>query len=95
MGGVLKLIARRQCFGEAAWLNNSASEGDMQTLMIPFTPRYFVLTACALLTVILFVIGLESLKALEIVIIPLLLFGALTLVGIRDMLQKRHAVLRN
>jgi glutamate synthase domain-containing protein 2 len=67
----------------------------MQTLMIPFTPRYFVLTACALLTVILFVIGLESLKALEIVLIPLLIFGALTLVGIRDMFQKRHAVLRN
>ena len=67
----------------------------MQTLMIPFTPRYFVLTACALLTVVLFVIALESLKAFEIVIIPLLLFGALTLVGIRDLTQKRHAVLRN
>ena len=67
----------------------------MQTLMIPFTPRYFILTSCALLTVILFVIGLESLKALEIVIIPLLLFGALTLLGVRDLVQKRHAVLRN
>ena len=67
----------------------------MQTLMIPFTPRYFVLTACALLTVVLFVISLESLKAFEIVIIPLLIFGALTLVGIRDLTQKRHAVLRN
>jgi len=67
----------------------------MQTLMIPFTPRYFILTTCALLTVVLFFIGLESLKALEIVILPLLLFGALTLLGIRDLLQKRHAVLRN
>jgi glutamate synthase domain-containing protein 2 len=67
----------------------------MQTLMIPFTPRYFILTTCALLTVILFAIGLESLKALEIVIVPLVLFGALTLLGIRDLLQKRHAVLRN
>ena len=67
----------------------------MQTLMIPFTPRYFMLTACALLTVVLFMISLESLKAFEIVIIPLLIFGALTLVGIRDVFQKRHAVLRN
>jgi glutamate synthase domain-containing protein 2 len=67
----------------------------MQTLMIPFTPRYFILTTCALLTVLLFAIGLESLKALEIVIIPLVLFGALTMLGIRDVLQKRHAVLRN
>src|SRR3954454_11789786 len=67
----------------------------MQTLMIPFTPRYFILTACTLLTMLLFVIGLESLKALEIVFIPLVLFGALTLLGLRDILQKRHAVLRN
>src|SRR5687768_8665054 len=67
----------------------------MQTLMIPFTPRYFILTACAILTVVMFLISLESLKAFEIAIIPLLLFGALTLLGIRDLTQKRHAVLRN
>lgn len=67
----------------------------MQTIMIPFTPRYFVLTACAALTVIFFVIGLESLKAFEIAIIPLILFGALTVLGIRDLTQTRHAVLRN
>lgn len=67
----------------------------MQTLLIPFTPRYFVLTTCAVLTVVLFLISLESFKAFEIVIIPLLLFGGLTLLGIRDLLQKRHAVLRN
>ncbi len=67
----------------------------MQTLMIPFTPRYFVLTACAILTVMFFFIGLESLKAFEIAILPFLLFGALTLLGIRDLTQKRHAVLRN
>jgi glutamate synthase domain-containing protein 2 len=67
----------------------------MQTLMIPFTPRYFVLTACAILTVMFLAIGLESLKAFEIAVIPFLLFGALTLLGIRDLTQKRHAVLRN
>ncbi len=67
----------------------------MQTLMIPFTPRYFVLTACAVITVVLGLIALESFKAFEIVVIPLVLFGGLTLVGIRDLLQKRHAVLRN
>jgi len=73
----------------------SASKDDMQTLLMPFTPRYFVLTACALLTVVMFVISLESLKAFEIVIVPMLIFGALTVVGIRDLTQKRHAVLRN
>lgn len=67
----------------------------MQTLMIPFTPRYFVLTACAVITVVLGLIAFESFKAFEIVVIPLVLFGGLTLVGIRDLLQKRHAVLRN
>ena len=30
----------------------------MQTLMIPFTPRYFVLTACAILTVVMFSIAI-------------------------------------
>ena len=67
----------------------------MQLLMMPFTPRYFILTACAILTLVLFAISLESLKAFEIAIIPLLVFGALTLLGIRDLMQKRHAVLRN
>jgi hypothetical protein len=67
----------------------------MQTLMIPFTPRYFIFTTCAILTVLFFVIGFESIKALEITIIPLVIFGALTLLGIRDLTQKRHAVLRN
>jgi glutamate synthase domain-containing protein 2 len=67
----------------------------MQTLMIPFTPRYFILTACAILTVVFFFISLESFKAFEIAIVPLLVFGALTLLGIRDLTQKRHAVLRN
>src|SRR5258705_13965705 len=67
----------------------------MQTLMIPFTPRYFILTTCAILTVVFFVIGYESIKALEVAIIPLVIFGALTLLGIRDLTQKRHAVLRN
>src|SRR5208337_4551202 len=34
-------------------------------------------------------------KALDLVLIPLLIFGGLTLLGIRDLMQKSHAVLRN
>ncbi|ETR78174.1 glutamate synthase [Afipia sp. P52-10] len=67
----------------------------MQSLMLPFTPRYFVFTACVVITAVLLLIGLESFKAFEIVVIPLVLFGGLTLLGIRDLIQKRHAVLRN
>ncbi|HTC02260.1 MAG TPA: FMN-binding glutamate synthase family protein, partial [Xanthobacteraceae bacterium] len=34
-------------------------------------------------------------KAFDLILIPLVIFGALTLLGIRDLTQKSHAVLRN
>jgi glutamate synthase domain-containing protein 2 len=40
-------------------------------------------------------IGISDRKVLDLVLIPILIFGALTLVGIRDLLQQNHAVLRN
>ena len=67
----------------------------METLMLPFTPRFIVLTLCSVVTALLLGIGIVDKKALDIVIVPIIVFGALTLLGIRDLLQKRHAVLRN
>ena len=69
----------------------------MQTLMLPFSPRFIVLTICAVVTALLLGIGLfdHNPKALDVVLIPLLIFGGLTLVGVRDLVQKSHAVLRN
>src|ERR1700751_2846078 len=70
---------------------------SMETLMLPFSPRYIVLTICAVVTALLLGIGIfdHNPKAFDIVLIPLLIFGGLTLLGIRDLLQKSHSVLRN
>jgi glutamate synthase domain-containing protein 2 len=69
----------------------------METLMIPFTPRYIILTICAVVTALLVTIGIvdAKLKVWELLAIPILIFGGLTLLGIRDLTQENHAVLRN
>src|SRR5258705_1081013 len=67
----------------------------METLMLPFSPRYIVLTICGVVTVLLLGIGILDRKDFDLVLIPLVIFGALTLVGIRNLTQKSHVVLRN
>jgi glutamate synthase domain-containing protein 2 len=67
----------------------------METLLLPFSPRFIVLTICAVVTALLFALGIFDRKVFDIVLVPMLIFGALTLLGIRDLTQKNHAVLRN
>src|ERR1039458_4846586 len=67
----------------------------METLMLPFSPRFIVLTICAVVTALLLSLGIVDRKVFDLVLIPMLVFGALTLLGIRDLMQKSHAVLRN
>src|SRR5438128_1607094 len=69
----------------------------METLLLPFSPRYIVLTICAVVTALLIGIGIfdHNHKVWEVLLIPVVIFGALTLLGIRDLVQKNHAVLRN
>ena len=67
----------------------------METLMLPFSPRYIVLTICAVVTVLLTGIALADHKVFDLVLIPVMIFAALTLLGIRDLFQQNHAVLRN
>ena len=69
----------------------------METLLLPFSPRYIILTICAVVTALLVGIGIfdAKLKVWELLLIPIVIFGALTLLGIRDLTQKNHAVLRN
>src|SRR5947208_2012637 len=69
----------------------------METLLLPFSPRYIVLTICAVVTALLIGIGIfdHDHKVWEVLLIPVVIFGALTLLGIRDLTQKSHAVLRN
>lgn len=63
--------------------------------MLPFTPRFIILTICSVVTALLLGIGLFDHKAFDVVLLPLVVFGALTALGVRDLIQKRHAVLRN
>ncbi|WP_445491770.1 FMN-binding glutamate synthase family protein [Rhodopseudomonas sp. RCAM05734] len=69
--------------------------GLMETLMLPFSPRFIVLTICSVVTVLLIGIALSDHKVFDLVLIPTLVFAGLTALGIRDLVQKDHAVLRN
>jgi glutamate synthase domain-containing protein 2 len=67
----------------------------METLLLPFSPRFIVLTICGVVTALLLGIGIVDSKAFDLVLVPMLVFAGLTALGIRDLLQKNHAVLRN
>jgi glutamate synthase domain-containing protein 2 len=67
----------------------------METLLLPFSPRFIVMTICAVVTALLLGLGIFDRKVFDLVLVPMLIFGGLTLLGIRDLLQKSHAVLRN
>jgi glutamate synthase domain-containing protein 2 len=67
----------------------------METLLLPFSPRFVVLTICAVATGLLLGFGIADHRVFDLVLIPLLIFGGLTALGIRDLTQKSHAVLRN
>src|SRR5580704_14251081 len=67
----------------------------METLMLPFSPRFIVLTICSVVTALLLGFGIADGKLFDLVLIPMLIFGGLTALGIRDLTQKGHAVLRN
>ncbi len=69
----------------------------MATLGLAFSPRFIVLTLAASLTV-LCLVWLSAGAVPEVRGFPvggLILFGGLTCVGVHDLIQTRHAVLRN
>ena len=69
----------------------------MQALAMAFSPRFIILTVAVLLTLLcLALIGVGAMHYARIFLTTgALLFGALTLLGVRDLFQTRHAVLRN
>src|ERR1700749_1129561 len=67
----------------------------METLMLPFSPRFVVLTICAVVTALLLGLGTFDHKLFDAVLIPIIIFCALPLLGLRDLTQKNHAILRN
>lgn len=67
----------------------------METLLLPFTPRFIVLTICIAATAILLLLGIYDRRLFDLLFIPMMIFGGLTVLGIRDITQENHAVLRN
>jgi glutamate synthase domain-containing protein 2 len=67
----------------------------METLLLPFSPRFIVLTICAVATLLLFGIAVSDHRLFDFVLIPTLVFAGLTLLGIHDLIQKDHAILRS
>ncbi|MGO9546392.1 MAG: FMN-binding glutamate synthase family protein [Rhodomicrobium sp.] len=67
----------------------------MKTLLLPFSPRYIVLTIAFA--------GMAAFAALvyrdpdisRYFVLPLAIFGFFSLLGLRDLIQKKHAILRN
>ncbi len=66
----------------------------MRSLLLPLQPRFIVYTAVLLITAILLIELLAGYTTL-FVVIPLILFGGLAIIGTIDLVQTRHAVLRN
>ncbi len=66
----------------------------METLMLPFSPRYIVLTICAVVTALLLGLGIVDRKVFDLVLIPILIFGGLTALGIRDLMRARRTACR-
>ena len=67
----------------------------MATLMLPFSPRFIVLTICGVATVLLAGIGLSDPGVRHLVLAPAMVFAALTALGFYDLVQQNHAILRN
>ncbi len=65
----------------------------MRTLLLPFSARFIAYTAVMVITAAL-LIELYFFPS-PIVAVLLVLFGALAVVGTLDLIQTRHAVLRN
>jgi glutamate synthase domain-containing protein 2 len=66
----------------------------MQTLLLPFQPRFIVYTLVLLITAALALVFFSGMHRF-IIEVPLVIFVALAVVGTVDLLQTKHSVLRN
>ena len=67
----------------------------MGNLLLPLTPRYIVLTLASLGLVLSIAIAARYPDAAVYLSILIAIFGFLTGLGIHDLLQRKHAILRN
>src|SRR5258707_13630293 len=67
----------------------------MSTVRLAFTPRFVVYTLSILITAALLLTILAYPSAFGLAVVPLAVFAGLTILGTHDLIQTRHAVLRN
>src|SRR5712671_2489927 len=67
----------------------------MGMIRLAFTPRFIVYTLSILLTAALLLTVLAYPPAIDLAAVPLAVFAGFTILGTRDLIQTRHAVLRN
>lgn len=68
----------------------------MQNFSLLLSPRFIILTLCICITALLIGCAIYyDFKHIFLFAIPIAIFGSLSVLGIHDMLQKSHAVLRN
>lgn len=67
----------------------------MKMLIIPFLPRYVLLTLALVSSVVLIAAMICNMGSYPVLVGPLVFFGFFALLGLRDITQTKHAVLRN
>ncbi|WP_420135031.1 FMN-binding glutamate synthase family protein [Rhodopseudomonas sp.] len=69
----------------------------MDTILLPFSPRFITLTICTVLTALFAAVAISDIDSdlFGLVVTLALVFAALMLLGLWDLVQKNHAVLRN
>src|SRR5262249_2719384 len=88
-----KPAPRRAACGKSEVKPVVQGRGSMRSWPLPLQPRFIVFTAVVLVTAILTVAFFLSPSIY--IAIPLVICAALTMVGTVDLMQTRHAVLRN
>jgi len=63
--------------------------------MLPFSPRYILLTIALVGTVAFAAATARDPAGTPFYLLPLLFFGGFAFLGLRDLVQRRHAILRN
>jgi len=67
----------------------------MRLLLLPFSPRYVLLTIALAGTGAIGVLVWQDPNSLPYLLLPLAFFGFFSALGLRDLAQRQHAILRN
>jgi glutamate synthase domain-containing protein 2 len=67
----------------------------MRLLLLPFSPRYILLSIALAGTTAFAALAWRNLSSLPYLLPPLAFFGFFAALGVRDLTQRKHAILRN